>query len=151
MGLFDTVKAKAGELAADAERAGKVAAAQARAVALQNDVRRAERELGRAAYDLMEQGERPHTDLDASVEAVAAAREALAQNEREIAELRGEAAEPSAPGDTPARPETTTVLVATPETEAAGAAAAGKADAATAPDSPDADGATSSAAGAEAH
>ncbi len=46
MGLFDTVKAKAGELAADAERAGKVAAAQARLVTLQSDVRKAERELG---------------------------------------------------------------------------------------------------------
>ena len=66
MGLFDTVKAKAGELAADAERAGRVAAAQAHAVALQNDVRRAERELGRAAYDLMEQDELLHPELDAS-------------------------------------------------------------------------------------
>jgi hypothetical protein len=40
MGLFDTVKLKANALAADAERAGKVTAAQARTVVLQNDIDR---------------------------------------------------------------------------------------------------------------
>jgi hypothetical protein len=89
MGLFDAVKAKAGELAADAERAGKVAAAQARLVTLQNDVRKAERELGQAAYALIEEGEAVHPDLLVAAEALDEAHQALRAKEEEIAELRG--------------------------------------------------------------
>ena len=63
MGFFDTVKGKAGALAADAERAGKVTAAQARLVVLQNDLRKAERELGHAAYQVAERGDLVHPDL----------------------------------------------------------------------------------------
>jgi hypothetical protein len=97
MGLFDSVKAKAGELAADAERAGKVAAAQARIVTLQNEVRKAERDLGQAVYALIEQGEAVHPDLLVAAGAVDEALEALHAKEREIAGLRGEgAAAPSA-------------------------------------------------------
>jgi hypothetical protein len=91
MGLFDTVMAKANALAADAERAGKVAAAQARIVALQNDVRKAERELGKAAYALIEQGEPLHPDLEAAAVTLLEAHEALREKEGEIAGLRGEA------------------------------------------------------------
>ena len=89
MGLFDAVKAKAGELAADAERAGKVATAQARVVTLQNDVRKAERELGQAAYALIEEGEAVHPDLLVAAEALDEAHQALRAKEKEIAELRG--------------------------------------------------------------
>ncbi len=106
MGLYDTVKAKAGELAADAERAGRVAAAQARVVTLQSDVRKAERELGQTAYSLVELGELRHPDLDAAAAALRAAREALVDKEDEIATLRGEAASPQpAAGTTTASDE----------------------------------------------
>ena len=67
MGLFDTVKLKANALAADAERAGKVTAAQARTVVLQNEIRKAERELGHSAFSLIESDEIAHPDLEAAV------------------------------------------------------------------------------------
>jgi hypothetical protein len=89
MGLFDAVRAKAGELAGDAERAGKVAAAQARVVTLQNDIRKAERELGQAAYALIEEGAAVPPDLLVAAEALAEAYQALRAKEQEIAELRG--------------------------------------------------------------
>ena len=65
MGFFDTLKAKAGALASDAERAGKVTAAQARLVVLQNDLRKAEREFGHGAFALIERGELDHPELTA--------------------------------------------------------------------------------------
>ena len=71
MGFFDTVKDKAGALAADTQRAGKVTAAQARLVVLQNDLRRAERELGHAAFVLAERGELDHAELAHAVEGCA--------------------------------------------------------------------------------
>ena len=65
MGFFDALKEKANAVASDAGRAGKVTAAQARAVVLQSDVRKAERELGHVAFDLIERGElEPLTFLD---------------------------------------------------------------------------------------
>jgi hypothetical protein len=124
MGLFDTVKAKAGELAADAERAGKVAAAQARLVTLQGDVRRAERELGQAAFALMEQGEPLHPDLEDAAVTLAEARRALAEKEREIAELRDGSAEDSSPGGGAARFATVTVPAPATESPASHTAAA---------------------------
>lgn len=129
MGLFDTVKAKAGELAADAERAGKVAAAQARLVTLQGDVRRAERELGQATFALLEQGEPLHPDLEATSVTLAEALRALTDKEREIAELRGESAESWAPGGPPARFATVTIPAPSPRTSAPGTADADTADA----------------------
>ena len=54
MGLYDTAKSKAGDLASDAGRAGKVTAAQANVMLLQQDLRKAERELGRATFPLLE-------------------------------------------------------------------------------------------------
>jgi len=56
MGFFDTVKEKASGLASDAGRASKVTAAQARVVVLQNEIRKAERELGHTVFDLVERG-----------------------------------------------------------------------------------------------
>ena len=103
MGLFDTVKLKANALAADAERAGKVTAAQARTVVLQNDVRKAERELGHSAFTLLENDEIAHPDLEAASARLRAARQALKDKEEEIAGLRGHstaAAESTAPAPT---------------------------------------------------
>jgi hypothetical protein len=99
LGLFDTVKATARGLAGDAERAGKVTAAQAQIVALRNDVRKAERELGHRTFALVERGELSHPDLEAAAVALAEMHEALAEKKREIAELRGGSATPSSSGE----------------------------------------------------
>ncbi len=90
MGLFDTVKEKANALAADAERAGKVTAAQARTVVLQNDIRKAERELGHATFLLVESGELAHPDLEPMTTRLRDARRALQDKEAEITALRGQ-------------------------------------------------------------
>jgi len=92
MGLFDTVKLKANALAADAERAGKVTAAQARTVVLQNDIRKAERELGHSAFSLIESGEIVHPDLEAAAARLREAWQVLKTKEAEIAGLRHGAA-----------------------------------------------------------
>ena len=92
MGFFDTVKGKAGALAADAERAGKVTAAQARLVVLQNDLKKAERELGHAAYALAERGDLDHPDLTHAIERLRGTTAEVRAKEAEIAALRGEAA-----------------------------------------------------------
>jgi len=88
MGLFDTVKLKANALAADAERAGRVTAAQARTVVLQNDIRKAERELGHSAFSLIESGAIAHPDIEAATARLREARQALRDKEAEIAGLR---------------------------------------------------------------
>jgi hypothetical protein len=92
MGLFDTVKLKANALAADAERAGKVTAAQARTVVLQNDIRKAERELGHSAFSLIESGAIAHPDLEAAALRLREAWQVLKTKEAEIAGLRHGAA-----------------------------------------------------------
>ena len=47
MGSYDNVKSMAGDLASDAERAGRVTAAQAKIIVLsRQDLKKAERELG---------------------------------------------------------------------------------------------------------
>ncbi len=117
MGFFDTVKDKAGALAADTQRAGKVTAAQARLVVLQNDLRKAERELGHAAFALAERGELDHPDLAHAVERLRATSSEVRAKEAEISTLRGEtpeqatpaAAAPAAPA---AEPAATTVETA---------------------------------------
>lgn len=132
MGLFDSVKAKAGELAADAERAGKVAAAQARIVTLQNQVHKAERDLGQATYALIEQGEAVHPDLIVAAGAVDEALAALHAKEQEIAELRGEGASVTAGA--------TTITYTAPEASAPEAPAPGPPARAPAPAAADATG-----------
>ena len=99
MGLFDTVKLKANALAADAERAGKVTAAQARTVVLQSEIRKAERELGHAAFSLIESGEIAHPELEAAAARLRDARQTLKDKEAEIAGLRrgAEAGDEAAP------------------------------------------------------
>jgi hypothetical protein len=91
MGFFDAVKDKAGALAADTQRAGKVTAAQARLVVLQSDLKKAERELGHAAFALAERGEIAHPDLAPAVERLRSTSAEVRSKEAEIAALRGEA------------------------------------------------------------
>src|SRR5450759_3884965 len=123
MGLFDTVKLKANALAADAERAGKVTAAQARTVVLQNEIRKAERELGHSAFSLIESGDIAHPELETAAARLREARQALKDKEAEIARLRrraeaGDEAAPAAPiAEAPPAAET-----APPGEVAAGAA-----------------------------
>jgi len=123
MGLFDTVKLKANALAADAERAGKVTAAQARTVVLQNDIRKAERELGHSAFSLIESGEIAHPDLEATVARLREARQVLKNKEAEIAGLRrgAEAGDKSAsaPADEAAGPAPDRAETGAPEPTAA--------------------------------
>ena len=102
MGFFDTVKDKAGALAADTQRAGKVTAAQARLVVLQNDLRKAERELGHAAFVLAERGELDHPGLAHIVDRLHATAAEVQAREAEIAALRGETAAPAAAAETAA-------------------------------------------------
>ena len=106
MGLFDTVKLKANALAADAERAGKVTAAQAHTVVLQNDIRKAERELGHSAFSLIESGAIAHPDLEAASARLRDARQALADKETEIEALRGRMPETRRHGARARRPMT---------------------------------------------
>jgi len=96
MGFFDTVRDKAGALATDAGRAGRVTAAQARLVVLQNDLRKAERELGHAAFALAERGELDHPDLAHAVERLRATAAEVSAKEAEIAALRDEPLAPAA-------------------------------------------------------
>ena len=88
MGLFDTVKLKANALAADAERAGKVTAAQARTVVLQNDIRKAERELGHGAFSLIESDEIAHPEIETAAARLREARQALNDKEAETQKAR---------------------------------------------------------------
>ena len=114
MGFFDTVRDKAGSLAADAERAGKVTAAQARLVVLQSDLRKAERELGHEAFVLIDRGELEHPELAAAIARLRATEAEIRAKEAEIEALRGGGAEaapavaipvPAVPGQTIATPE----------------------------------------------
>ena len=128
MGLFDTVKLKANALAADAERAGKVTAAQARTVVLQNDIRKAERELGHSAFSLIESGALAHPDLEAAMTRLREARQALTDKEAEIEALRDRSPEkvdatmPTAEtAETPPEPiEPATISLAPPVAAPAG-------------------------------
>ena len=114
MGFFDTVKDKAGALAADTQRAGKVTAAQARLVVLQNDLRKAERELGHAAFALAERGELDHPDLAHAVERLRATTAEVRAKEAEIAALRGETPQKAVPAAAAARRTPAAAPAATP-------------------------------------
>jgi hypothetical protein len=96
MGFFDAVKDKAGALAADAGRAGKVTAAQARLAVLQNDLRKAERELGHEAFALIERGELDHPGLAGTAARVRTTTAEVDAKEAEIASLRGAGPEEAA-------------------------------------------------------
>jgi len=96
MGFFDTVKDKANALASDAGRASKVTAAQARVVVLQSEVRKAERELGHAAFDLIERGELEPAGAAEAAARLREAHRALSDKEEEIAAIRAAAGDPQA-------------------------------------------------------
>jgi len=108
MGFFDAVKQKAGALAGDAERAGRVTAAQARLVVLQNDVRKAERELGHEVYALIERGQLAHPDIAAGTERLRATLAEVHEKEAEIAALRRTPDASQAPAETPVSAPPTT-------------------------------------------
>lgn len=90
MGFFDTVKAKAGDLAADAERASRIAAIQARIAVMQQDLKKAEKGLGQVTFALVERGDLTHPELLAAIDEVRAAQAAIDSKEAEIAQLRAE-------------------------------------------------------------
>jgi hypothetical protein len=90
MGIFDTIKDKAGDLAGDAERAGKVGAAQVKLKSLQGDVDKELQTLGREAFELIEKGELSHPALDAAVARVRDAKNVVADKEAEIEKLKAE-------------------------------------------------------------
>jgi hypothetical protein len=90
MGIFDSIKDKAGDLADDAGRAGKVTAAQVKLKSLQGDVEKAVLHLGHEAVDLIDRGELTHPGLEAEIAKVREARQLVADKEAEIAALRAE-------------------------------------------------------------
>lgn len=112
MGLFDIVKAKADDLAAEAERAGRVAAAYARIAVLQQDLKNAERDLGRATFALVERGEIDHPELTAVAERVRDTQNAIHGKEAEIVELRSPSGAPAEAATVPAEATTTDVPTA---------------------------------------
>lgn len=114
MGFFDTVKAKAGDLAADAERASKIAAIQARMAVMQQDLKKAERDLGQATFALIERGEITHPELATAVDEVRAAQAAIEAKEEEIAQLRAAAEVPAAEAAAAAAPPSATSPVPPP-------------------------------------
>src|SRR5665647_1690029 len=84
---------------------------EARTVVLQNEIRKAERELGHSAFSLIESGDIAHPELETAAARLREARQALKDKEAEIARLRhgAEAGDEAAPA---------------PADEAAGAGAA---------------------------
>lgn len=120
MGFFDTVKQKAGVIAGDAERAARVTAAQARLVVLQNDVRKAERDLGKAAYELIERGDLVPAGLEEAVARLRAVTGEIRDKDAEIARLRGTHPADEAPAE--ASPEAAPSPEAQPETPTEAAA-----------------------------
>lgn len=90
MGIFDTIKDKAGDLAGDAERAGKIGAAQVKLKSLQGDVNEALEKLGAEAWKLIKNGELTHPSLEAATAAVRDAKKLLADKKAEIEKLKAE-------------------------------------------------------------
>jgi uncharacterized protein YjbJ (UPF0337 family) len=90
MGIFDTIKDKAGDLADDAGRAGKVTAAQVKLKSLQGDVKEAIGQLGHEAFKLIEKGELTHPGLEPAIARIRDAQKLVADKEAEIEKLRAE-------------------------------------------------------------
>lgn len=88
MRFFDTAKAKASDVAVDAERTGRLAAARIKLIALQNDLKKAERELGQATFEMIERRSPDQQALTAAIARVQAAHAAITAKEAQIAELR---------------------------------------------------------------
>jgi len=90
MGILDTIRDKAGDLAGDAERAGRIGAAQVKLKSLQGDVSAALEKLGAEAWKLIENGELTHPGLEAATAAVRDAEKVLADKKTEIEKLKAE-------------------------------------------------------------
>jgi len=90
MGIFDTIKDKAGDLAGDAERAGKVGAAQVKLKSLQGDVKDAMAKLGEDAFALIEKGELTAPGLETAITGVRDAKQLVADKEAEIEKLKAQ-------------------------------------------------------------
>lgn len=90
MGIFDTIKDKAEDLAGDAERAGMVGAAQVKLKSLQGDVKDALGDFGREAFALVETGELTNPSLEAAIAKVRDAKKLVADKEAEIQKLKAE-------------------------------------------------------------
>jgi len=108
MGFFDKVKEKAGDIASDTARAGKVAQAQMKIKSIQGDIEKAKVEIGAAALELIEKGELSNPAFDAGLAKVKEARASIAAKEAEIAELKAQGAddaEAAPPADAPAAEE----------------------------------------------
>lgn len=98
MRFFDTAKAKASDVAVDAERTGRLAAARIKLIALQNDLKKAERELGQATFEMIERRSPDQQALTAAIARVQAAHAAITAKEAQIAELRAQAEAPTPEG-----------------------------------------------------
>lgn len=88
MGIFDSIKDKAGDLAEDAGRAGKVGAAQVKLKSLEGGVKDAMAALGREAYELAEKGELAHPGLEPAVAKVRDAQKLVDQKKAEIEAIK---------------------------------------------------------------
>jgi hypothetical protein len=88
MGFFDTIKDKAGDLAEDAGRAGKVGAAQVKLKSLQGDVKEAMEGLGREAFELAEKGELAHPGLEAALARIREAQKLVDEKKAEIEAIK---------------------------------------------------------------
>jgi hypothetical protein len=90
MGFLDDIKDKAGDLAGDAGRAGKVGAAQVKLKSLQGDVDKAMQVLGREAFELIEKGELTHAGLDGALARVRDAKKLVTDKKAEIERLKAD-------------------------------------------------------------
>ncbi len=97
MGLFDQVKKAATTVGSEAGKAGRVAQAQVKLKSLQGDVGDAEKELGQAAFSLLDSGQLQAPALDAQMAKVREAKAAVAAKEAEIAAIKAEGEEGGAP------------------------------------------------------
>jgi hypothetical protein len=88
MGIFDTIKDKAGDLAGDAEKAGKVGAAQVKLKSLQGGVDDAMKVLGREAFGLVDKGELVHPGLEPGVARVREAQRLVDEKKAEIEAIK---------------------------------------------------------------
>ena len=88
MGIFDTIKDKAGDLAEDAGRAGKVGAAQVKLRSLEGGVKDAMEALGREAFELAEKGELVHPGLEAGLASIREAQKLVDEKKAEIEAIK---------------------------------------------------------------
>ena len=99
MGIFDTIKGKAGDLADDAGRASKVGTAQIKLKSLQGDVDDAMKLLGREAFELVEKGDLQHPGLEPGLARVRAAQQIVDEKKAEIEAIKASGGAAKAEGE----------------------------------------------------